>query len=178
MEHPAADYAKDVMQVAVAGTGVHLSDGSTNILPVGDRRRRSGRPGGCTTGWSGGRWSGPIYQGWDLHPAQLPTRFIANFAFYREGFARAAAPAARLRDQAPDRGSWTSRPPPGRWPATCTAGYVCGAVTEPSCRRGRSRRRPARAAGPAEVRHRERRRSTVIQLTPSDPVTHRTDTKE
>ena len=42
MEHPVADYAKDVMQAAVAGTGVHLSDGSTNILPVGTERLRSG----------------------------------------------------------------------------------------------------------------------------------------
>src|SRR5699024_9801345 len=36
MERPAADHAKAVMQVAVAGTGVRLSDGSTNILPLGD----------------------------------------------------------------------------------------------------------------------------------------------
>src|SRR5699024_2574982 len=35
MEQPAADNAKSVMQVAAAGTGVRLSDGSTNILPVG-----------------------------------------------------------------------------------------------------------------------------------------------
>src|SRR5699024_12020147 len=36
MEHPAADFAKQVMQVSAAGTGVRLSDGSTNVLPVGD----------------------------------------------------------------------------------------------------------------------------------------------
>ena len=41
MEHPAADHAKAVMQVAAAGTGVRLSDGSTNVLPVGDAARRS-----------------------------------------------------------------------------------------------------------------------------------------
>ena len=35
MEHPAADHAKAVMQVAAAGTGVHALDGSTNVLPVG-----------------------------------------------------------------------------------------------------------------------------------------------
>jgi hypothetical protein len=34
------------------------------------------------------------YQGWDLHPAQLPTRFAAVFAFFLAG--RDAA-AARLR---------------------------------------------------------------------------------
>jgi hypothetical protein len=84
MEHPAADHAKAVMQVAAAGTGVHLSDGSTNVLPVGDHDavlsawrlhsrlvRRSLERG--------------YYQGWDLHPAQLPSRYLATYAFYREG---------------------------------------------------------------------------------------------
>ena len=88
MEHPVADHAKAVMQVAAAGTGVPVSDGSTNVVPVGDRDavraawalhsrlvRRSLERG--------------LYQGWDLHPAQLPTRFAATFAFYRD-----ALPAA------------------------------------------------------------------------------------
>ncbi|GAB7052681.1 DUF6986 family protein [Catenuloplanes indicus] len=88
MEHPAADHAKAVMQVAAAGTGVRLSDGSTNVLPVGtDDRiaeawalharlvRRSLERG--------------FYQGWDLHPAQLPTRFAATYAFFRDGAAAA-----------------------------------------------------------------------------------------
>jgi citrate lyase beta subunit len=83
MEHPAADLAKQLMQVSAAGTGVRLSDGSTNRLPVGDALpdawaehmrlvRRSLERG--------------FYQGWDLHPHQLPTRFAATYAFYREGF--------------------------------------------------------------------------------------------
>jgi hypothetical protein len=94
MEHPVADHAKLVMQAAAAGTGVRLSDGSTNVLPVGSdaevRRgwelharliRRSLERG--------------YYQGWDLHPAQLPSRFAATYAFYREGF---PAAAERLRN--------------------------------------------------------------------------------
>lgn len=94
MEHPAADYAKSVMQVAVAGTGVHLSDGSTNILPVGD-------PEHALEAWKlharlvRRHLERGIYQGWDLHPAQLPTRYLATYAFYRDGF---AAAAARLRN--------------------------------------------------------------------------------
>jgi hypothetical protein len=38
LDHPAAEDAKAVMQVAVAGTGAQsrLSGGSTNVLPVGD----------------------------------------------------------------------------------------------------------------------------------------------
>jgi citrate lyase beta subunit len=92
LEHPVADHAKAVMQVAAAGTGVRVSDGSTNILPVGDRDavrsawarharlvRRSLERG--------------FYQGWDLHPAQLPTRFGATYSFFRSG---AAAAVERL----------------------------------------------------------------------------------
>ncbi|MGN6754482.1 MAG: DUF6986 family protein [Intrasporangium sp.] len=93
MEHPAADHAKAVMQVAAAGTGVHLSDGSTNILPVGDEAavRRGWALHACLVRRSLERG---YYQGWDLHPAQLPTRFAATFGFYRDGFDSAAA---RLR---------------------------------------------------------------------------------
>jgi hypothetical protein len=94
LEHPVADHAKAVMQVAAAGTGVRLSDGSTNILPIGSPQQvrtalalharlvyRSLERG--------------YYQGWDLHPAQLPSRFAATYAFYREGL---PAAAARLRN--------------------------------------------------------------------------------
>ncbi len=126
LAHPVADYAKDVMQVAAAGTGVHLADGSTNILPLGDAaavryawrlhydlvRRGLERA---------------YYQGWDLHPHQLPTRFIANFAFYREGFARAAQRLATYLGKA-DSAIMDE-------PATARAlarylhrGYLCGAL--------------------------------------------------
>jgi hypothetical protein len=79
--------------VQAAGTGVRLSDGSTNLLPVGGTEavhaawrlharlvRRSLERG--------------YWQGWDLHPAQLPTRHLATYAFFREGL---PAAAARLR---------------------------------------------------------------------------------
>jgi citrate lyase beta subunit len=88
LEHPVADHAKAVMQVAAAGTGVRLSDGSTNILPVGTAAdiaaalrvharliRRS--------------LERAYFQGWDLHPLQLVTRYGAAYAFYREGMPEA-----------------------------------------------------------------------------------------
>ena len=84
MEHPAADFAKGVMQVAAAATGVPVSDGSTNILPVGDAAS-------VRAGWAlharlvRRSLERGFYQGWDLHPAQLPTRYAATFAFYRFG---------------------------------------------------------------------------------------------
>jgi citrate lyase beta subunit len=83
MEHPAADLAKQLMQVSAAGTGVRLSDGSTNRLPIGDAL-----PGAWAEHLRLVRRSleRGFYQGWDLHPHQLPTRFAATYTFYREGF--------------------------------------------------------------------------------------------
>ena len=89
MEHPAADHAKAVMQVASAGTGVRLSDGSTNVLPVGDGEsvRSAWRLHARLVRRSLERG---FYQGWDLHPAQLVSRYGAVYAFYREGLRPAA----------------------------------------------------------------------------------------
>jgi hypothetical protein len=90
-DHPAADVAKQAMQVAVAGTCARAVDGSTNVLPVGDRAQ-------VHAGWV--LHAGLVrralergfYQGWDLHPAQLVTRYVATYAFFR-----AALPAAAVR---------------------------------------------------------------------------------
>ncbi|OBI61564.1 aldolase [Mycolicibacterium fortuitum] len=127
MEHPAADHAKNVMQLAVAGTGVHMSDGSTNILPVGD-------PDNVAMAWKlharlvRRHLERGIYQGWDMHPAQLVTRYLATYAFYRGAFAPAAA---RLRNYVHRLDSTVMDEP-----ATARAlanvihrGSVCGALT-------------------------------------------------
>ncbi|MBD0740002.1 DUF6986 family protein [Streptomyces sp. CBMA29] len=90
MDHPAADYAKAVMQVAAAGTGVRLSDGSTNALPVGpaERVHDAWR---LHYGLVRRSLARAYYQGWDMHPAHLPTRYAAVYAFYREGLDASAA---------------------------------------------------------------------------------------
>lgn len=95
-DHPAADFAKQVMQVAVAGTGVHLSDGSTNILPVGSREQVQ-HAWGIHSGLVRRSLERGIYQGWDMHPGHLPTRFATTFAFFRQGY---PAAARRLSDYA------------------------------------------------------------------------------
>jgi citrate lyase beta subunit len=102
LDHPVADHAKAVMQVAAAGTGVRLSDGSTNMLPVGDT-------GTVQAAWRSharlvrhGLERG-FYQGWDLHPAQLPTRYAATYAFFREGLAAARARFGVLEEPATRR---------------------------------------------------------------------------
>ncbi|MFJ6623594.1 DUF6986 family protein [Kitasatospora sp. NPDC091335] len=90
MDHPAADHAKAVMQVAAAGTGVRLSDGSTNVIPTGSTEQ-------VHAAWKlhhglvRRSLARAYHQGWDVHPAHLPTRYAAVYSFYREGLAAAAA---------------------------------------------------------------------------------------
>ncbi|MFD1657675.1 DUF6986 family protein [Streptomyces caeni] len=93
-DHPAADHAKAVMQVAAAGTGVRVCDGSTNVLPVGptDRVHDAWR---LHYGLTRRALARAYYQGWDMHPGHLPTRYAAVFAFYREDFEQTAARLAR-----------------------------------------------------------------------------------
>lgn len=127
MEHPVADFAKDVMQVAVAGTGVELSDGSTNIIPAGD-------PENIAAAWElharlvARHLSRGIYQGWDMHENHLVTRYLATFAFFREGL---QAAGTRLRNYVHQISSAIMDEP-----ATARAlaryihrGVACGAVT-------------------------------------------------
>ena len=101
MRHPALDFAKHMMQVAYAGTGVWLSDGSTAILPVPVHPAAAGRElsGSEVTSNRAGvhaAWrlhaddvrhslAGGFYQGWDLHPAQLVSRYAAVFEFFLAG---------------------------------------------------------------------------------------------
>jgi hypothetical protein len=90
MDHPAADHAKHALQVAAAGTGVRVSDGSTNVLPVGstDAVRAAWALHARLVTRSLERG---FYQGWDLHPAQLPTRFLSTYLFFRRDLAALGA---------------------------------------------------------------------------------------
>lgn len=89
MRHPACDAARQMMQIGLATTGVALSDGGTNVLPVGDRDavHRAWR-----LHYDDVRHSlmNAYYQGWDLHPAQLVTRYAAVFSFFRESLESAS----------------------------------------------------------------------------------------
>ena len=99
MTHPACDFAREMMQVSLAGTGIWLSDGATNVMPVGDRET-------VHAAWrlhhSHIRHSlmHGLYQGWDLHPAQLPTRYAAVYGFFLEGLDQAGERLSNFVDQA------------------------------------------------------------------------------
>ena len=112
MTHPACDFARHMMQVAYGGTGIWLSDGATNIMPVPPHRA-----GGAEEALTAQQieenqrvvhraWKlhydhiqhsliHAYYQGWDLHPAQLPTRYAAVYAFFLESL---EAASERLRN--------------------------------------------------------------------------------
>jgi citrate lyase beta subunit len=107
MTHPACDFARHVMQVALGGTGVTLSDGATNIMPIAPhkavpggpelteeqlRRNRAAVHRAWRLHYDHVRHSlvHAYYQGWDLHPAQLPTRYAAVYAFFLEGLEAAS----------------------------------------------------------------------------------------
>ena len=106
MAHASCDFAKHVLQVSLAGTGVRISDGATNILPVAPHRAPAGGALSAIEADENRRvvhaaWRlhyghvrhslvGAYYQGWDLHPAQLPTRYAAVYTFFLEGLDAAA----------------------------------------------------------------------------------------
>lgn len=102
MRHITCDFAKSVMQVALAGTGVWLSDGSTTVMPVPIHRRSADGPALSANQVAENRASvhnawrmhyddvlhsleSGFYQGWDLHPAQLVTRYAAVYTFFLTG---------------------------------------------------------------------------------------------
>jgi citrate lyase beta subunit len=116
MQHPACDFAKHFMQVAFAGTDVWLSDGSTAVLPVPIHRQEKGGPplsvdeqvensASVHSAWrmhfDDVRHSleGGFYQGWDLHPAQLVTRYSALYSFFLEGIEAAATRLNNFMDK-------------------------------------------------------------------------------
>ena len=92
MRHQVCDFAKHMMQVSLAQSGVWLSDGATNVLPVPPDVHRAWKVHFDDVQHS---LVNGYYQGWDLHPAQLPTRYAAVYAFFLSAL---PAATARLRN--------------------------------------------------------------------------------
>jgi hypothetical protein len=151
MLHPACDFAKHVMQVALAGTGIWLSDGATNVLPIGAHRaspdgqltlsQREENQRAVHHAWrlhaEHVRHShvGGFYQGWDLHPAQLPTRYAAVYAFFLEGLGTDAERLRRIFERAASATRTTEirvdDPPTAQAILSrFERAMVCGAITE------------------------------------------------
>ncbi len=99
MNHPVCDFAHHMTKVALAHTGIWLSDGATNTMPIGPHRgdqltyeQMSENRAVVHRAWKKGYdhirhslWNG-YFQGWDLNPAQVPMRYAAVFAFFLESY--------------------------------------------------------------------------------------------
>ncbi len=99
MDHPVCDFAHHMTKVALAHTGIWLSDGATNTMPIGPHRgdnmteaQLKENRDTVHRAWKKGYdhirhslWNG-FYQGWDLNPAQFPMRYAAVFAFFLESY--------------------------------------------------------------------------------------------
>ena len=99
MDHPVCDFAHHMTKVALAHTGIWLSDGATNTMPIGPHRgdnltakQMEENKAIVHRAWKKGYdhirhslWNG-FYQGWDLNPAQFPMRYAAVFAFFIESY--------------------------------------------------------------------------------------------
>ncbi len=106
MRHSVCDFAREVMAISLAGTGIHLSDGATNILPVGPHRATDDQPltdeqrqlnrAAVHRAWklafddTTHSLENGIFQGWDLHPSQFIPRYAAVFAFFLGGLKAAS----------------------------------------------------------------------------------------
>ncbi|PIE40729.1 MAG: phosphoenolpyruvate kinase [Gammaproteobacteria bacterium] len=114
--HPAADFARHVLQVSLAGTGVTICDGVTTVMPIGPNRppkegQLSNEQILENTRVIHHAWKlhfdnithslrHAYYQGWDLNPAQLPIRYAAVYAFFLEGLPDASARLAAFINKA------------------------------------------------------------------------------
>jgi citrate lyase beta subunit len=113
-DHPVADHAKAVMQVAAAGTGVRVSDGSTNVLPVGSTRQAPDA-GRRPYGLARRALARAYYQGWDLHPGHLLRGLDCGALDTAEVARRTGLTRADLESfAAPHRGTPTASAP---WPS-------------------------------------------------------------
>jgi len=99
MAHPVCDFAHHMTKVALGGTGIFLSDGATNVMPIGPHRgedltfeqqaeNRAAVHNAWRTGFHHTMHSliNGFYQGWDLNPAQLPMRYAATYNFFLSSY--------------------------------------------------------------------------------------------
>ncbi len=148
--HPAADFARHVLQVSLAGTGVSISDGATTVMPIGPHRASKEKPltaqqeaenlevvhAAWKLHYDNIRHSlrHAYYQGWDLNPAQLPVRYAAIYTFFLESLDDASKRLNRFVDaaaQATLSGNMFDDAATGQGLLNFfLRGIACGAITE------------------------------------------------
>ena len=101
--HPLCDHLRANMQAAYGGSGIALADGVTTVFPVPVDKRNPTNPRNRQSVQDGWRQhiahirhslSYGFFQSWDLHPAQLVSRYAAIYEHFEQS---QAANAQRLR---------------------------------------------------------------------------------
>lgn len=113
MNHPVCDFAHYMIKAALGGTGIFLSDGATNVIPVApnrgeklSREQLKENMGSVHHAWRIGyshtmhSLINGFYQGWDLNPAQLPMRYAATYNFFLNGYDEAVQRLKTFVDRA------------------------------------------------------------------------------
>ena len=115
--HPVCDFARNVIQVSLANTGVMISDGITTIMPIPPHKvSKEGLPLSQAQIEEnehvvGNAWKHHFdnimnslffgfYQSWDLNPAQLPIRYAAMYSFFLENLDQASKRLSGFMSQA------------------------------------------------------------------------------
>ena len=113
MAHPVCDFAHHMTKVALGGTGIFISDGATNIMPIGPHRgeelsyeQQTENREAVYRAWRIGYGHtmhslvNGLYQGWDLNPAQLPMRYAATYTFFLSSYEEALVRLRTFVDRA------------------------------------------------------------------------------
>ncbi|MGF1467672.1 MAG: phosphoenolpyruvate kinase [Sandaracinaceae bacterium] len=134
MDHPASDLALFLLQLAYAERGVFLADGPSTVLPLPlhrvedpadlSKKQLKENREVVQAAWADcyrdiqRSLDHGFFQGWDLHPAQIPVRYAASYEYFLLGLddvaerlrhflgkaARAVATGNRFDDAATGRG--------------------------------------------------------------------------
>ena len=130
LEHPVADHAKAVMLLAAVQAGVPAVDGSTNVMPTGPTTE-------VHAAWANHArlvrrsLERAYYQGWDMHPGHLVTRYLATYVFFRDALPAASARLTTYVARSSSQSGVVDEPATARaLSAVILRGLDCGALTE------------------------------------------------
>ncbi|SHN28460.1 DUF6986 family protein [Cryptosporangium aurantiacum] len=130
LDHPVADHAKAVMLLAAVQAGVPAVDGSTNVMPTGSTAdvHAAWRNHARLVRRSLER---AYYQGWDMHPGHLVTRYLATYVFFRDALPTAVTRLTTYLARSSHGGGVVDEPATARaLAAVILRGLDCGALTE------------------------------------------------
>jgi citrate lyase beta subunit len=87
LHHSYSTTVRHIMKIASSSYNIRLSDGATNLIPIDKKENKLSDQliadiiklnfNNVTKSLEEG-----FYQSWDLHPSQIPIRYIANYTFF------------------------------------------------------------------------------------------------